>query len=89
MCTSPCVKPIRRPKLANRQAVLLVSGLMVYFPVVGVGRVGVGVVVGGGGVVEVEFVTVVVGAAVVEGTSALQVVTVKGKNRENRLSVET
>ena len=54
------MKPIRRPKLANRQAVLL-PVLMLYFPVAGAGRVGVGVVVGGAGV-EVEFVT---GAAVV------------------------
>lgn len=53
---------------------------------VGVGRVGVGVVVGGGGV-EVAFVTGVVGAAVVEGTSALQVVAVNGENvREEIIS---
>lgn len=45
--------------MANRQAVLFSSGLMLYFPVDGVGRVGVGVVVGGGAVEA--FVT---GAAV-------------------------
>lgn len=64
--------------MANRQSELLASCLMPYFPVVGVGRVGVGVVVGGVVGVEVEFVTVVVGAAVVVGTSALQIVSVKG-----------
>lgn len=82
------MKPIRRPKLANRQAVLFSSPLMLYFPVVGVGRAGVGGVVGGG-TVEVEFVTGtavvvvgVVGATVVAGTSAAQEVTVQRENRE-------
>lgn len=62
--------------MANRQAVLFSSGLMLYFPVVGVGRVGVGVVVGGAAEVVLVTGTAVVGATVVAGTSAAQTVTV-------------
>lgn len=88
--TSPCFKLIRRPKSASRHTVLLLSSLRLYFPVVGEGRVGVGVVVGV--VVGVAVVWVVgacvVGACVVgawvvgptvEGVSAAQEVTVRRK----------
>lgn len=70
--------------MAIRQAVLFSSGLMLYFPAVGVGRVGV--VVGGGAVEEfvtgVEVVALVIGATVVVlGRSAAQEVTV-GENKQ-------
>lgn len=65
---------------------LFSSGLTLYFPVVGVGRVGVGVVVGGGAGEVV--VAVVVG---VVGKSAAQVVTVNGvkkkKSNVNRAEI--
>lgn len=80
--TCPRLRPIRSPKLAKRQAVLLTSGGMRYFPVEGVGRVGVGVVVGRG--VVVAFVAWVVGAAVVVGRSALQAVTVENQDHGMR-----